>query len=224
MAGGGVGVVPADTMSNLILFKEVGPNVFFGPEGHYLQDFIQLHCPKTANCHLGMFSRKTVFNKGKKTLIIRNSVLGRGPFLNICETLSLTDYAHELISDGQGEMEVLRYTLRCQGGFHNGTDAASGSNCRKVEAEKDWCRNIGTEKCGVNCSFFNKFNPTHSTTCPRQNVLFKGQCVSGCEFKKHCKRRRSKLLDHGCAFEVTITASLNQARRGMRLIQVRNCM
>jgi hypothetical protein len=30
------------------------------------------------------------------------------------------------------------------------------------------------------------------------------------------------LLHHGCAFGVTITASLNQAKRGLRLIKVCN--
>jgi hypothetical protein len=123
-----------DTRSSLILYKELAPNsrLYVGPEGVHLQNFIELHCPYTSNCHLGMLDRKNNFKHKKNTIVESTSAIKSGSYLNICETLTLTNYAFQLIGQGQGEMEVLRYTLRCKGGFHNGIDAASGSNCHKV--------------------------------------------------------------------------------------------
>jgi len=118
-----------------------------------------------------------------------------------------------------------KYVFRCKGGFHNGVDGDSGSNCRKVApiGNSTWCSTFGNEKCADGCGFLD-LNPKHHSTCPRINSNFLGKCAQQCPFTKLQAARRNKLLFHGCAFGVRISATLCQIRKGIRHIEVCVCL
>jgi len=167
-----------DSRSNLILFTELCEGHYEGPEGHHLQDFIELNCPATASCHLGVLSNKVCLKHKKKVIAERNTPVKSGSYLNISESVQITKDGEDLIRLGFGSFLVIEYVLRCKGGFHNGVDRDSGSNCCKVApiGYSSWCSTFGNEKCPDDCGFLDLI-PKHDSGCPRFNLNFLGKCA-----------------------------------------------
>ena len=209
-----------DTRIHLKLFPQPVPGIYVGPQGNALHDFVELHCPDTQNCHLGVLNKTLKHkDKGKELIVIIENKATKGAYLNISDYIELTEHGKSLLLDGKGGLLILKYELRCKGSFHNGADASSGSNCQKYNVNKpDWCSSLGA--CTAACGFLKLIRP-HSGICPRidMNNLY-GKCPAHCEYLKSRKQQCEQRLYHGCGFGVNITATLKQISDGSRQVQV----
>jgi len=166
-----------------------------------------------------MLKKTRILNKKKQTWVISSNNVKIGPYLDISESLEITEEGTFALRHGSSNFEVIRYDLRCKGGFHNGHDANSGSNCQKVRFKAGWCSNQGNEPCPQTCKL-SISSISHSPSCPRFDPRNMGSCVKGCIAKKGMSTRKQNLLFHGCSFGVIISATLEQVARGVRRIQV----
>ena len=155
--------------NNAHLYRAISSHEFIGPEGKNLQDFIELHCPLTQHCHLGMLMKERKFKVNGKTIVEQESNSpSRAPVLQLNETLQLTSDGEAFLTSSASLNNLITYQLKCKGGFADGEDATSGANCQKVAHYPNWCKCNGTEKCPSSCGFALIKQP-HSANCPRYN-------------------------------------------------------
>ena len=135
------------------LYHQLAARVYHGPQGPYLQDFIEVHCEETKLCHVALQTKMLKLRfKGKQIINIVANKASKASYVNISECFELTEYGKQLLEDGQGGLNCVEYVLRCKGSFHDGKDSGSGSNCQKYNADNlNWCSNFGA--CAPNCGF-----------------------------------------------------------------------
>ena len=212
--------VGRDTAIQLKLYQQLADGLYVGPQGSHLQDFVELHCKETKNCHLGLHKKTIKLKwKGREIVKIVANKSTKGPYVNISECFELTEFGKQFLEHGLGGLDCVEFILRCKGSFHDGNDNTSGSNCQKYNRyNPNWCTNFGA--CAPSCGFRELVLP-HLGSCPRSDPNRKyGKCSKDCSHPKSLINQRNKLLDHGCAFTVQITATLRDIDAGVRTIQV----
>lgn len=75
-----------DTSIQLKLYPKLARGVYCGPQGTYLQDFIEVHCEETKLCHVGLQSKMLKLKlKGKEIMNIVANKATKACYVNISE-------------------------------------------------------------------------------------------------------------------------------------------